>query len=495
MLLALSVAALLLVLAAALALANQRKRAQAARTAAVVVVGDVARSPRMCNHVASLLQHGWQVQLVGYLDTPLPPPLRVKAVHPFPLPAPPRAIMNLPRALFPLVAAAKVAVQTAGLLAALLRGAPRVVLVQNPPAVPTLGVARVACAILGSVLVIDWHNLGYTILALRLGDRHPLVRLYELGEHTLGARADMHLFVTEAMRRTLVQRWALQGATCVLYDRAPAHFRRATLPAAHSLFTRMEGVWSANGTAKTPFTEATGDGTIVRRPGRPALLVTSTSWTPDEDIGMLLNALSLYEARAKAKAHALPRLEVVITGKGPLRASYEAQIAERAKREAWSHTHVATAWLAAADYPLLLGAADLGVSLHSSSSGLDLPMKVVDMLGCGLPVCALRFACLDELVQPGRNGEVFDNADTLCSALCHALSGFPVNHAVAKAHAGFLDGTPATWEANWDAVLAPWLAKVAPRSSANKAPSATPVPGRAAPALPEASHTGRTSHP
>lgn len=120
---------------------------------------------------------------------------------------------------------------------------------------------------------------------------------------------------------------------------------------------------------------------------RVRLIVSSTSWTEDEDFSILLKAVELYESASRKADKPYPRLLFVITGKGPLKNMYEQKISSMQLER----TRIITAWLEVSDYPLLLGSADLGISLHTSTSGMDLPMKVVDMFGCGLPVCALSF--------------------------------------------------------------------------------------------------------
>lgn len=150
----------------------------------------------------------------------------------------------------------------------------------------------------------------------------------------------------------------------------------------------------------------TSQETIALDPNRPALIVSSTSWTPDEDFTVLLDGLSLYERQAKSTASGLPRLVVLVSGKGPLLSMFKKLYAERIEKETWSRVVVRTVWLEIEDYPRFLGCADLGISLHQSSSGLDLPMKVVDMFGCGVPVLArgFRWYVLEQSFRDGDTG-------------------------------------------------------------------------------------------
>jgi beta-1,4-mannosyltransferase len=70
-------------------------------------------------------------------------------------------------------------------------------------------------------------------------------------------------------------------------------------------------------------------------------------------------------------------------------------------------------WLEVDDYPKMVAASDLGVCLHYSSSGLDLPMKVVDMFSAGLPCLAKDYMAVGELVQDKVNGRLFKTSAEL----------------------------------------------------------------------------------
>jgi beta-1,4-mannosyltransferase len=51
---------------------------------------------------------------------------------------------------------------------------------KNPPSIPTLVVVWLVSRVRPTKVIIDWHNLGYTILALKLGESHPVVGLAKM---------------------------------------------------------------------------------------------------------------------------------------------------------------------------------------------------------------------------------------------------------------------------------------------------------------------------
>ncbi|KAJ3758581.1 mannosyltransferase [Lentinula raphanica] len=424
------------------------------RSVAIVVLGDIGRSPRMMYHAESFAENGLMTYVIGYGGSkPIPALERLPKVELRYLSEPPSLLRSLPFVIF---APFKIIHQVTSILRELLiytGEPPEYILVQNPPSIPTLAIVWLVGKIRGSKIIIDWHNLGYSILELRLPKTHPYVKIAKWFEATFGRIAYAHIFVTEAMRNYLVEEWNLVGEKIVLHDRPPKHFHRCSAQEIHDLFTRLQTPLSQYKSLQdflpestTPFSTPLTDrkpssdsspapsptytldpiSTTAPtyenvqpprlRPDRPALLVSSTSWTPDEDFGILLDALTQYEQKADELSrtkddHRLPRILMAVTGKGPQRDEYMKRINQL--QADWRWVRCISIWLEAEDYPTFLGSADLGVSLHSSSSGRDLPMKVVDMFGCGLPVCALNFQCLPELVKDGKNGLVFNNSNEL----------------------------------------------------------------------------------
>lgn len=402
------------------------KFAKKNQSVAILVLGDIGRSPRMQYHASSLSKAGFKVQLIGYKGTEphrsllQDPNIRYQFV-----PELAGLTTSNSRWLFPIVGPSKVLHQFFFLFIILgyAIDPPAYMLVQNPPSVPTLVIAQLMCLLRNTKLVIDWHNLGYSILALKLGQGNFMVSAYSFCERHFGRYAYAHLTVSEGMKLFLEQRFGIQGRAVVFYDRPPAHFR------------------SLSEADRVNFLRAVPECKGFDS-GADRLIVSSTSWTADEDFQILLDALVAYDSSTDAK----PRILAIITGKGPLRPFYEKLIANLS----FKSVVIKCAWLSAEDYPKLLGAADIGISLHTSSSGLDLPMKVVDMFGCATPVLAVRFPSVHEIISEGSNGRTFIDADDLAQCLLGLFTKARGSKHLQNLKDGAIKESKSRWDDEWN---------------------------------------------
>jgi beta-1,4-mannosyltransferase len=411
---------------------------------AVVVLGDLGRSPRMQYHALALAEEGAAVELVGYRGRPVDRAVAEHArIRIRLLPEPWR--QRAPRRLFVPAALVDIAAQTARLAELLLDTSHPLdlLLVQNPPAFPTLMVAQLVARACRCRLVVDWHNFGADLLALKLGRGSPIVAVARAAERALGRRADAHQCVSAAMAEVLARRWEIRGAR-VLRDRPAKQVGRLPPVARQELYDRLQLGIRADDAC------------------RPAVIVTSSSWTADEDFSVLLEAMRACDAAAARQTSRLPALLFLMTGDGPLRATWERRIEALGLARVRSRT----LWLDAADYPRLLGAADLGVCLHRSASGVDLPMKIADMFGAGLPVCALDYGpVLAELVRDGVNGRLFSTADDLARCFHALLDGFPLwAEALDRLRLGVERTSAEPWADGWRREALPVFAALARRA-------------------------------
>ncbi|KAJ2907294.1 glycosyltransferase family 33 protein [Zalerion maritima] len=405
----------------------------------VLVLGDIGRSPRMQYHALSIAKHGGRVSLIGYHESAPHPDISSSPriiTHPL---SPPPAILRTKSIPFIITGPLKVLWQIHTLIYVLgFETTPsQWLLVQNPPSIPTLAVALVISRLRNTRLLIDWHNYGWTILAGTRGSSHPFVKMSKLYECLIGRWApDANLTVTDAMARQLKNLpYGVTSPILTLHDRPANIFQPIKDPAARAAFLgRLEGV-----------SEQTGS--IMQ--GTTRLIVSSTSWTPDEDFSILLDALVQYASYPSA----VPTI-AVITGKGPQKSFYEKRVKNLQKEGKLPNITIQTKWLALEDYATLLACADLGICLHMSSSGVDLPMKVVDMFGTGLPVAAYsRYESCGELVKEGVNGCGFETSQELAAVLGRLLALKTGDGELKHLRRGATEEGNSRWDEAWDGVV------------------------------------------
>jgi beta-1,4-mannosyltransferase len=395
-------------------------------------------------HARALAACGVEVELVGHAGVPLPksltddPRITVRNLPPARL----RQRAGRSSVLYAGAALIDGCRLSASLFWTLMRSPSfALLLLQNPSPLSAMYVAWIVSRLRGARLVVDWHNLGFTILALRLSRRHPAVRLGRWLEKIVGHAADANLCVSRGFARFLTERFGLSNVR-VLYDRPASAFvpieRTEREQIRQALFTRLG----------------------IRGSGPVGFVVSPTGWTADEDFDVVIDAVLQIEDRirgweAGGPGRRFPDLVILVTGDGNRRAEFERRFAGLPARR----VQLRTRWLDPEDYPRIVGSADLGLCLHRSSSGVDIPMKVVDLFGAGVPVCALDYgASLAERVRHGDNGLLFSTARQLADVLFDLFEAFPASASLLeRLRAGSRRAARPTWEEGWASEAKPLL--------------------------------------
>ena len=392
--------------------------------AAVLVVGDLNRSPRMLNHCLALTEafpNITEFSLVGYnggdtksaiANNPKIKQYHIrKGINKF--------LSKLPRFLFILAALIKIILQTLSLTWILFRIPKfKFLILQNPPGIPSMLICWIICRLRGAKFIIDWHNYGYTILKV---NNRPnfLVNLACKYEKYLGKKSDLNFCVSQAEKRDLKKEFNID-AICLPDRPVKGLFKFLNELEANDLYKNYPNELYSLIDTHLP----------ENKNLKPIVMISSTSWTPDEDFSMLLDAFIKTEEMIKESIEdktqkniynitedKIKKILFLITGRGPMRDKFMDKVSEANLK----YFDVKSIWLESDDYPKLLSLVDLGISLHYSSSGIDLPMKVVDMFSGCLPVASVYYETINELVKENENGFLFKNSKDLGKILKNVI--------------------------------------------------------------------------
>ena len=392
--------------------------------AAVLVVGDLNRSPRMLNHCISLTESFPEineVSLIGYnggdirSDISSNPKIKQYYIRQ----GINKLLRKLPRFLFIFVALIKIITQIISLTWILFRIPKfKFLILQNPPGIPSMLICWIMCKLRGGKFIIDWHNYGYTILKVNNRPKF-LVNLACRYEKYFGKKSDLNFCVSQAEKRDLKKEFGIE-AICLPDRPVKGLFKFLNEQEANELYKKYPNELSSLIDSHLP----------ENKNNKPIVMISSTSWTPDEDFSILLQSfikteemiLEHIEDKDKKSSinvtkEKIKKILFLITGRGPLRDNFMKKVNEAKLK----YFDVKSIWLDSDDYPKLLSLVDLGISLHYSSSGIDLPMKVVDMFSGCLPVASIYYDTIVELVEENKNGFLFKNDKELCKILKNVI--------------------------------------------------------------------------
>lgn len=416
----------------------------------VVNLGDAGRSPRMANHIEQIAAKGnTEVDYLTFIETERPhsldkPNVRVYALNHSLL----YLIRKLPLYFYFWLRLMVEAVTLEIVFLLKLRKKYDYILVQNPYSLPVLGlliVYKLFCR--ECKVIIDIHNFGYSLIgaegARRPADEEtteakpdaeealsvnvmlqtarktvkaakqflsPVIRLaYQLVEiHFIRFAADEVLAVSKSMQEALQSSWGIPADRIkLLYDTANnSAFKKLSLEEKHQFLSMFKELNDAQGGS---IVAAVDKGGVSDKKDRPLIVTVSTSWGSDDDFETLVEALKLYKALPGAKR----RLELFFTGTGPEKVA----LAPVLKGLADAAVRVHIKWFESREYAKIVGCSDFTISVHNSSSGVDLPIKILDSFACEVPVIAFKYsATISELVSDS-NGYLYENAGELCEIL------------------------------------------------------------------------------
>lgn len=326
----------------------------------------------------------------------------------------------------------------------------RVLLVQNPPAVPLIPILFVLRVLFRKRILVDWHNFGSDILALNLGPKHPFVAIYQFLERIVGALGHEHLCVSEALQRPLQRRIGISSPV-VVYD----------LP------RNLEN----DGSDKIAFQERLRsfefdpqlekEGAQLIDSEKTLIAVCPTSWTEDDAFDLLLDSVhQLDELISESNLNSIPAVQclIIITGKGTRKEEFIDQI----EKTHWKYSKITTTWLSIQDYSSLIKNADLGVSLHDSASGYDLPIKLADFQSVQtIPVLLDYGPVIRERMSPGEDGLTFKSSGDLANILFDGVQAKAIGKKpFSQIQDNLNQREDHSWEDQWSEKVAPIIQRL-----------------------------------